>query len=81
MTLTPEDIGAVLGPTDETLVNDLIQTGATREELAEAWALHNPVKALEVPERHHFNVVDALIEDDQPLRQILLALLRDGQLP
>jgi len=52
-----------------------------QRELAGVWALHNPVKALEVPERHHFNVVDALIEDDQPLRQILLALLRDGQLP
>ena len=50
-------------------------------ELAEAWGLHNPVKALEVPQRHHFNVVDALIEDGQPLRQALLALLRDGRLP
>lgn len=54
---------------------------AQQAELAEAWALHNPVKALEVPERHHFNVVDALIEDDQPLRQALLALLHDGRLP
>jgi len=52
-----------------------------QRELAAAWGLHNPVKALEVPERHHFNVVDALIEDDQPLRQALLSLLRDGRLP
>lgn len=46
MALTPEDIGAVLGPTDETLVNDLVQTGATREELAEAWAWVNSDEAL-----------------------------------
>jgi hypothetical protein len=46
MAMTPEDVGAVLGPTDEPLVSDLIRTGATREELAEAWAWVNSDEAL-----------------------------------
>lgn len=46
MPITAEDVGAVLGPTDETLVNDLVLTGATREELAEAWAWVNSDEAL-----------------------------------
>ncbi|HLS68291.1 MAG TPA: alpha/beta hydrolase [Kiloniellales bacterium] len=52
-----------------------------QRELAEAWGLDNTVVAIEVPERHHFNVVDALIEEDQPLHRALLALLRDRRLP
>lgn len=46
MPITPEDVGVVLGPTDETLVNDLVRTGATQEELAEAWAWVNSDEAL-----------------------------------
>lgn len=46
MTITREDVGAILGPTDDTLVNDLVLTGATREELAEAWAWVNSDEAL-----------------------------------
>jgi hypothetical protein len=38
MTLSAEDISAILGPAEETLVADIIRTGASREELAQAWA-------------------------------------------
>jgi hypothetical protein len=39
MTLRAEDVAAILGPADETLVADIIRTGgASREELAQAWA-------------------------------------------
>lgn len=52
-----------------------------QRELAAAWGLDTPMMAMEVPERHHFNVVDALIEDEQPLRRALLTLLRERRLP
>lgn len=53
-----------------------------QRELAEAWRVDgNPVMALEVPGRHHFDVVDALIEAEQPLHQALFSLLRDRRLP
>lgn len=38
MTLRAEDVAAILGPAEETLVADIIRTGASREELAQAWA-------------------------------------------
>ncbi|WP_342236697.1 hypothetical protein [Inquilinus sp. OTU3971] len=38
MTLSAEDVAAILGPAEETLVADIIRTGASREELAQAWA-------------------------------------------
>ncbi|EJC84058.1 hypothetical protein Rleg4DRAFT_6171 [Rhizobium leguminosarum bv. trifolii WSM2297] len=38
MTMTLQDVVAVLGPVDETLVSAVIATGATQAELAEAWA-------------------------------------------
>lgn len=38
MTLSTEDVAAILGPAEETLVADIIRTGASREELAQAWA-------------------------------------------
>lgn len=53
---------------------------AQQRELAEAWGADNPVQAMEVADRHHFDVVDALLQDEQPLRQALLPLLRDGRL-
>lgn len=33
-----EDITAILGPVDEVLIAEINRTGATAEELAEAWA-------------------------------------------
>lgn len=38
MTMTSDDVIAVLGPVDETLVAEVIATGATQAELAEAFA-------------------------------------------
>ena len=42
MAITRKDIVAVLGPVDDELVADLMGTGASTEELREAWGwLHN----------------------------------------
>lgn len=38
MTITREDILAILGPTDETLLAEILATGASAEELREAAA-------------------------------------------
>jgi len=44
--MTQEEIVSVLGPTDETLVADILSTGASFEELREAWAWLNGDEAL-----------------------------------
>jgi hypothetical protein len=36
--LTHEDVQVVLGPVDDSLVAEIVATGASREELAEAYA-------------------------------------------
>lgn len=41
-----EEITAILGPVDESLIAEIHQTGATGEELAEAWAWVNADEAL-----------------------------------
>lgn len=41
-----EDIIAILGPADEALIADIIRSGATTEELAQAWAWVNADEAL-----------------------------------
>lgn len=41
-----EDITAILGPADEALIAEINQTGATPEELAQAWAWVNADDAL-----------------------------------
>ena len=46
MPMTREEIVSVLGPTDETLVADMLSTGASIEELREAWAWLNEDEAL-----------------------------------
>lgn len=46
MTMTSEDVIAVLGPVDETLLANIIATGATAAELAEAFAWINSEEAL-----------------------------------
>ena len=38
MTLSSKDITAILGPVDEVLMAEILRSGASREELAEAWA-------------------------------------------
>lgn len=46
MTITSDDVIAILGPVDETLVAEVIATGATRAELAEALAWASNDEAL-----------------------------------
>ncbi|WP_454857137.1 hypothetical protein [Rhizobium binxianense] len=46
MTMTSEDVIAVLGPVDEALLANVIATGATAAELAEAFAWINSEEAL-----------------------------------
>jgi hypothetical protein len=41
-----DEITAVLGPVDETLVAQINQTNASAEELARAWAWYNADEAL-----------------------------------
>jgi hypothetical protein len=44
--MTREQIVSVLGPTDETLIADILSTGASFEELREAWVWLNEDEAL-----------------------------------
>ena len=46
MSMTREEIALVIGPTDETLIADILYTGASFEELQEAWAWLNEDEAL-----------------------------------
>jgi hypothetical protein len=46
MPLTREEIVSVLGPSDEALVTEIMATGASFEELREAWAWLNADEAL-----------------------------------
>ena len=46
MTMASEDVVSVLGPVDETLIAEVIATGASFDELREAWAWLNGDEAL-----------------------------------
>jgi hypothetical protein len=46
MPMKREEIESVLGPSDEALVAEVIATGASLEELREAWAWLNSDEAL-----------------------------------
>ena len=50
--LTYSDVKDVLGPVDDSLAAELAATGATRDELAEAWAWVNSDEALISEGRH-----------------------------
>ncbi|MBX4869481.1 MULTISPECIES: hypothetical protein [Rhizobium] len=52
MTMTSAEVVAVLGPADKTLVAEIIATGATQAELAEAFAWANNDEALMGEGRH-----------------------------
>jgi len=45
-TMTRDNVVSVLGPVDETLISEVIATGASPEELREAWAWLNGDEAL-----------------------------------
>ncbi|HEX2147115.1 MAG TPA: hypothetical protein VHG11_05615 [Pseudorhizobium sp.] len=46
MTITRDEIRKVLGPVEDTFAAELAATGATAQELAEAWAWVNSDEAL-----------------------------------
>lgn len=46
MTMAREDVVSLLGPIDETLITEVIATGASIDELREAWAWLNGDEAL-----------------------------------
>lgn len=46
MSMTRNDVVSVLGPTDEALVAEIVATGASVDELREAWAWLNSDEAL-----------------------------------
>ena len=46
MTMASEDVVSVLGPVDETLIAEVMATGASFDELREAWAWLNGDEAL-----------------------------------
>lgn len=44
--MSPDEIAAILGPVDPMLIAEIAQTGATQEELAQAWNWVNADEAL-----------------------------------
>jgi hypothetical protein len=63
MQITREEISSVLGPADEMLVADIMATGASVEELRQAWAW--------------LNGDEALMSEGRPLPGTRVALLID----
>ena len=69
MSLTRDDVVAVLGPVDDSTIAEIVATGASRSELAEAWAWINSEEALiaaghPVPSGRVAALVDLLEPDD-----------------
>ena len=70
MTMTSKDVIAVLGSADETLVAEVIATGATQAELAEAFAWASNDEALmgegrPLPTGRVAALVDLLSSDEE----------------
>ncbi|RUX98106.1 MULTISPECIES: hypothetical protein [unclassified Mesorhizobium] len=70
MPLTREEVILVLGPSDETLVAEIIATGASLEELREAWAWLNEDEALmgegrRLPGTRVASLIDLLDTEDE----------------
>lgn len=51
--MNARDIVALLGPVDDSLIAEILMTGATREELAQAWAWRQADEALINEGRQH----------------------------
>lgn len=69
MTLTREEVLSVLGPTDDITIADLMATGASFDELREAWAwLHNDEALMgegrPLPGSRVAALIDILDQDD-----------------
>lgn len=72
MTMTSREVADVLGAVDETLVTEVIATGATQAELAEAWAWVSNDEALmgegrRLPTGRVAALVDLLADDEEDL--------------
>ena len=72
MTMTSDDVIAVLGPVDKALVAEVIATGATQAELAEAFAWASNDEALIGQGRRLATgrvaaLVDLLVSDEEEL--------------
>ncbi|WP_184376152.1 hypothetical protein [Rhizobium sp. BK619] len=72
MTMTSEDVIAILGPVDETLIADVVATGANQAELAEAFAWTNSDEALmgerrPLPTGRTALLIDLLVSDEEEL--------------
>lgn len=72
MTIASDDVITILGPVDETLVADVIATGATQAELAEAFAWINNDEALigegrPLPSGRVATLVDLLVSDEDEM--------------
>lgn len=70
MTMTSDDVIAILGPVDETLVAEIIATGATQAELAEAFSWANNDEALmgegrRLPTGRTAALVDLLVSEEE----------------
>ncbi|MBP2562278.1 hypothetical protein J2T08_001654 [Neorhizobium galegae] len=70
MTMTSDDVTAILGPVDETLVAEVVATGATQAELSEAFAWANNDEALigegrRLPSGMVATLVDLLVSDEE----------------
>jgi hypothetical protein len=68
--MTSDDVAAILGPVDETLVAEIIATGATQSELAEAFAWANNDEALigegrRLPSGRVATLIDLLVSDEE----------------
>ncbi|PYE89943.1 hypothetical protein [Phyllobacterium leguminum] len=70
MTITRENIIAVLGPVDDTLIAEILASGATTEELIVAWGWITNEEALVREGIPHATgrtaeLIDLLSEDDE----------------
>jgi hypothetical protein len=70
MPMTREEIESILGPADETLVAEVMATGASFEELREAWAWLNGDEALmgegrPLPGTRVASLIDLLDADEE----------------
>ncbi|MFJ6322149.1 MULTISPECIES: hypothetical protein [unclassified Rhizobium] len=73
MIMTSEDVIAILGPVDETLIADVVATGASKAELAEALAWVNSDEALmrerrPLPTGRTALLIDLLVSDEEELK-------------
>jgi hypothetical protein len=69
VSLSADDVKAVIGPIDEALLADILSTGSSAKELAEAWAWVNADEAWvnegrPLPSGKVAQLIDLLIPDD-----------------